>query len=964
MIVTDNLDPSLNPATFQLTSIGWGDFVLSIPSGSQTFQDTVPMTYNGETFDVVVSAGIDYATDQIYAKFYSIDPATQLPPDALTGFLPAEDGTGRGEGFISYSVSPKLDLPTGTQIRNVADISFDQQPIITTDQVNDEDPSQGVNPNLQDLVTIDSVAPTSSVSPLPATTTSTQFTVNWSGSDDQGGSGIADYTIYVSFDNGPYTIWLDDTTETSATYKAESGPGTYSFISQATDNVGNVEPFHTKADTTIQVSSALTVTSVAEVTPNPRNAPVSSVEVTFSETVNTSSFSAAALSLTDNGQPVTISGGLSLTLVSGTTYQVNGLSAFTAAEGSYTLTISAADVKDASGNFGSGSVSTSWLMDTTPPTSSVQALAKTGTSLSFPVTVTGSDPNGANGSTGSGIASFTIYDSVNGGAWQKWTTITAVNSSATATFTGQSSTTYTFYSTATDAAGNAQAYKPSIEASTYLPDLTPPTASVSSTSTYASDGLFTLSLTGTDPGGSVLTYFEVFAEVGAGGFAQVGPAIPAGVASSSGVYQATATFLSPASFGVSNSYKFYAIGIDAAGQQGSSATAPITGFTNVAFQQPSSLQVEGLTVEDGAAERSYIRYLTINFNEADAGVLQAMAGSSSDVTLTQNNLNDNGTPTAVSLQPGMMTVSGNTIQIDFGAAGLDGSPNTTTANGYYTLDVTIPGGSTTALHFYRLLGDVTGDGVVNNSDLTAISGLLDQSAPSGFVPLNSDVNGDGSVTAMDSTLATRSKGQELNPSLLGSLATPGVIVAAPAAMLSSFGAATPAGGFNLVQAITTDEQDANASDTIDVPPGDYPVPDLVMQTLNSSVPHKTLTIVGTGSSPAQTVADGSGSSRVFQITSSITVIFKDMAIEHGKATDGGNLGGTTALGGGVLIDGGQATMSSVSVNSNSASAQRRPGQGRRPGEDRRHRRRGRRRQGWRHLRGLGHARFEQCHRRQ
>ena len=271
-----------------------------------------------------------------------------------------------------------------------------------------------------------------------------------------------------------------------------------------------------------------------------------------------------------------------------------------------------------------------------------------------------------------GSPSYTIYDSVNGGPWQKWTTITTAAATATATFTGQSNTIYSFYSTATDAAGNTQAYKPSVEAST-VPARPHAADRVGRAlrARSASDGLFTLNLTGTDPGGSVLTYFEVFAEVGAGGFAQVGPAIPAGAANSSGAYQATATFLSPAAYGVSNSYKFYAIGIDAAGQQGSSATAPTTSFTNLAFAQPSAVQVAGLTVQDGAAERSYVRYLTINFNEADAGTLNSivssLGNSSADITLTQNNLNDNGTPVAVTLKSGMMTVIGNTIQVDFGA---------------------------------------------------------------------------------------------------------------------------------------------------------------------------------------------------------------------------------------------------------------------------------------------------------
>ena len=59
---------------------------------------------------------------------------------------------------------------------------------------------------------------------------------------------MATYTIYVSIDGRPATPWLTDTTDTYATYDGRLG-NTYAFISQATDNVGNVEPIHATADT-------------------------------------------------------------------------------------------------------------------------------------------------------------------------------------------------------------------------------------------------------------------------------------------------------------------------------------------------------------------------------------------------------------------------------------------------------------------------------------------------------------------------------------------------------------------------------------------------------------------------------------------------------------------------------------------------------------------------------------------
>src|SRR5207245_826855 len=113
--------------------------------------------------------------------------------DVLTGFLPPEDGTGRGMGHISYTIQPKAGLPTGTQIRNVALITFDVNNAIATDQVSETDPTKGVDPNKQALVTIDAGAPTSHVAALPAVTLTNAFTVNWSGTDDAGGSGIGSY---------------------------------------------------------------------------------------------------------------------------------------------------------------------------------------------------------------------------------------------------------------------------------------------------------------------------------------------------------------------------------------------------------------------------------------------------------------------------------------------------------------------------------------------------------------------------------------------------------------------------------------------------------------------------------------------------------------------------------------------------------------------------------------------------
>ena len=69
--------------------------------------------------------------------------------------------------------------------------------------------------------------------------------------------------------------------------------------------------------------------------------------------------------------PNLITSGVSLSLVSGDTYAIGGLSALTTAQGEYTLTVNAADIQDQNGVAGTNSLSTSWLMDTTAPSSHV-----------------------------------------------------------------------------------------------------------------------------------------------------------------------------------------------------------------------------------------------------------------------------------------------------------------------------------------------------------------------------------------------------------------------------------------------------------------------------------------------------------------------------------------------------------------------------------------------------------------
>ncbi|MBI4716124.1 MAG: hypothetical protein HY760_09365 [Nitrospirae bacterium] len=96
----------------------------------------------------------------------------------------------------------------------------------------------------------DAVKPESRVLPLAAYQNQTPFNVQWSGTDE--GSGILDYSIFVSENGGPYSPWLSETIETTGTFPGQSGT-TYSFYSVARDQAGNQEDPPATPDTVTAV---------------------------------------------------------------------------------------------------------------------------------------------------------------------------------------------------------------------------------------------------------------------------------------------------------------------------------------------------------------------------------------------------------------------------------------------------------------------------------------------------------------------------------------------------------------------------------------------------------------------------------------------------------------------------------------------------------------------------------------
>jgi RHS repeat-associated protein len=237
--ITNQLPDTLDWNSFQFTEIGFGDELIAVPQDSgQSFETTVPMVYQDVEFEVKVQANIDASTGMVSIRFYSLQPDSELPPPVDIGFLPPENGTGRGMGYFAYTVNPKPALAENTEIRNIAKIVFDLGEVIYTNQVDPHDPSQGTDPTKEALVTIDVSAPNSAVDSLLESSNSS-FTVSWNGTDNA--SGIATYDIYVRDSiNHEWQLWQAQTAETNAEFHGEPGRR-YEFYSIATDNVGHEE---------------------------------------------------------------------------------------------------------------------------------------------------------------------------------------------------------------------------------------------------------------------------------------------------------------------------------------------------------------------------------------------------------------------------------------------------------------------------------------------------------------------------------------------------------------------------------------------------------------------------------------------------------------------------------------------------------------------------------------------------
>jgi hypothetical protein len=230
VVVTDKLDVShLDPATFSLGPVSFSGVIVAPPPGVQSWSTQVDLRPALELI-VGITAQLDPETEIATWRFASLDPVTLAPTtDALTGFLPVDTSHPAGVGTVSFEISPRGRLATGTKIANGADIVFDTNASIAT-------PTWGN--------AIDATRPST------ARTRVTRrirrrgrkrvhaLIVRWSSSDR--GSGVAAYAVYRSVGHGRLRLFFAAATARQATIACRAGQ-TYRFAAVATDRVGNVQ---------------------------------------------------------------------------------------------------------------------------------------------------------------------------------------------------------------------------------------------------------------------------------------------------------------------------------------------------------------------------------------------------------------------------------------------------------------------------------------------------------------------------------------------------------------------------------------------------------------------------------------------------------------------------------------------------------------------------------------------------
>lgn len=246
------------------------------------YAGTIGSTYGwGIALDVDGNAyvsGLDWAAYAGGVVFFNafLDKLALSPSVLAPTTTAAVNGVLRDEGWFEGPVTITLNATGSGSPVSATFYSVDNRPQTYTTPFSI--PSDGIHRVLfysidaagrleaphEQIIDIDTVRPWSSVAALPSTTTSPNFKVQWSGFDmcfswrcpSNLGSGVREYTIYVSENGGPFTPWMTQTISTGGWFAGLLGH-TYGFYSLAVDHAGNEQLLKAAADATTQVPNRM-----------------------------------------------------------------------------------------------------------------------------------------------------------------------------------------------------------------------------------------------------------------------------------------------------------------------------------------------------------------------------------------------------------------------------------------------------------------------------------------------------------------------------------------------------------------------------------------------------------------------------------------------------------------------------------------------------------------------------------
>jgi hypothetical protein len=142
------------------------DIIIKLPLDENLDIDSV--TFTGSSHPDVLTTVVDKSSRTIIWRFTGIQlPPNQNPPE--------------GEGWVQFTVTPKENIPSGTEITAKAEIRFDENPPIMTNEVK---------------VTVDSKPPTTQMAALPEVQSRGVFEVQWEAQDDL--SGVETTLLWVN----------------------------------------------------------------------------------------------------------------------------------------------------------------------------------------------------------------------------------------------------------------------------------------------------------------------------------------------------------------------------------------------------------------------------------------------------------------------------------------------------------------------------------------------------------------------------------------------------------------------------------------------------------------------------------------------------------------------------------------------------------------------------------------------